>query len=224
MSREIWRSGDAYGEQFAAMFPRGRAWPTDEGSVFQRVVRAVAQVWGAVDGCLADLLQREADPRTTVELLGDWERAFGLPDTCVPAPQTIGERQEALVLKMTSEGGQSRSFFLAVAHRLGYEIIIHEYAPFMAGVSECGETLDDSGDPKWRIGAAEMRFFWRVAVQSARLTWFRASAGQAGVDPHLRVSIAADLECLFRRWKPAHTEIIFDYSGLAEAGPLAGTP
>jgi hypothetical protein len=29
---------------------------------------------------------------------------------------------------------------------------------------------------------------------------------------------------LFERWKPAHTQIVADFSGLADGGPFAGTP
>ncbi len=219
------RGGEDYGEQFAAMFPRGRAWPADEESVFQRVIRAVSMVWGDVDARAADLLMRESDPRVTVELLPDWEAAFGLPDPCISEPLTVADRQNALVQKMTTEGGQSRAFFTAVAARLGYAITIHEFSPFMAGVSRCGETRDDVGDFRRQIGHPDMRFFWRISAADVRLTWFRAGSGQVGTDPHLRIGIASDLECLFRRWKPAHTDIVFDYSGLADAGgPMAGTP
>jgi uncharacterized protein YmfQ (DUF2313 family) len=51
-----------------------------------------------------------------------------------------------------------------------------------------------------------------VRVNAVRYTWFRASSGQAGVNHHLEFGLATDLECILRRWKPAHTEIIFDYS------------
>lgn len=217
MASDFRRSGDAYGDQFAAMFPRGRAWPVDEESVFQRVARAIAMVWGSVDARISDLVEIESDPRTTVELLPEWEAAFGLPDTCVQAPLTISARQRALAERMTAKGGQSRTFFIAVAARLGYTITIREFSPFMCGVSRCG-------DPAWAIGPAEIRFYWTVAVASPRLTWFRAGAGRAGVDHHLEIGIADDLECLFRRWKPAHTEIAFDYSGSSGNGELAGTP
>ena len=71
--------------------------------------------WGFVDGRAADLLERESDPRQTVELLPDWERNWGLPDPCYEAPQTIGERQLALVMRMTMQGAQSREFFIDVA-------------------------------------------------------------------------------------------------------------
>jgi uncharacterized protein YmfQ (DUF2313 family) len=40
----------------------------------------------------------------------------------------------------------------------------------------------------------------------------------------LRIGVFDDLECLLNRWKPAHTQIIFDYSGLQTGGDMAGTP
>ena len=65
---------------------------------------------------------------------------------------------------------------------------------------------------RWEIGPPEIRFYWSVRVNAVRYTWFRASSGQAGVNHHLEFGLATDLECILRRWKPAHTEIIFDYS------------
>jgi uncharacterized protein YmfQ (DUF2313 family) len=63
---------------------------------------------------------------------------------------------------------------------------------------------------------------------NAPLTWFRAGAGQAGVQHHLTIGYAQDLECLLRRWKPAQTDIIFDYSNIGGGtgidDPMAGTP
>ena len=51
------------------------------------------------------------------------------------------------------------------------------------------------------------------------------AAGQCGVDPHLQFGIPADLECVLNRWKPAHTQIIFDLGGLSNPDdPMAGTP
>jgi hypothetical protein len=65
-----------------------------------------------------------------------------------------------------------------------------------------------------------MRFEWTVHLQQPKLVWFRAASGQAGIDPHLRIAKAIDLECLMRRWAPAQTLPLFDYSGISD--PLAG--
>lgn len=224
--RHIRRSGDDYAEPLAALLPTGAAWPRDPASVLMRVVRGLAQVWGTIDGRAADLLEVESDPRKTLELLADWERNWALPDPCFAEAQTIEDRRRVLLLKMTIEGAQSREFFVWAAGVLGYTITITEFSPFMCGLSCCGDGRASATDqgPRWQIGAPEMRFYWVVHVSGARLSWFRASSGQAGIDPHLRIGIATDLECLLRRWKPAHTEIVFDYSGAGTSDPMAGTP
>jgi uncharacterized protein YmfQ (DUF2313 family) len=219
-----------YAAAFLDLLPFGAVWPRDPESVQSRFFSGLAKIWGEnVDPRAADLLTRESDPRQTIELLPDWERNWGLPDPCVAEPLTIGDRQRALVAKMTMIGGQSRQFFIRLAATIGYNIDIIEYAPYMAGVSRAGDTraTGAAGEPfRWQAGAPEMRFYWSIKVDTVRLTWFRAGwgGGQAGVDPHLRIGIATDLECLLNRVKPAHTQIVFDYSGLGPMDPMAGTP
>jgi uncharacterized protein YmfQ (DUF2313 family) len=229
--RHIRRSGSDYATQFLTLLPQGQAWPREPGSALVGACDGLSQYWGTVDARAADLLEQESDPRKTIELLPDWERAWGLPDPCFVQPFSIAERQRVLVLKMTLLGAQSRAFFEEVAGWLGYTITITEYSPFMAGISRCGDTTaedkaagGDGTKPRWEIGPPEMRFYWTVHVGQTRLTWFRSAAGQAGVDPHLRIGLAVDLECLLNRWKPAHTEIVFDYSGLSTGGSMEGTP
>jgi uncharacterized protein YmfQ (DUF2313 family) len=234
--RHIRRSGDDYAEALANLLPYGQAWPRWEDSTLMRCVRGLAQTFGFVDARAADLLETESDPRKTLELLPDWERNWGLPDPCFPKALSIDQRHQLLLFKMTLLGGQSRDFFIKMAAWLGYEITITEFAPFTAGVSQAGDTRgmipwDDTPghhsevtDYRWQIGPPEIRFYWVVHVKNAPLVWFRAGSGQAGVDHHLEIGYAQNLECLMNRWKPAHTLCLFDYSGLGTSDPMAGTP
>ena len=43
---------------------------------------------------------------------------------------------------------------------------------------------------------------------------FITGLGECGVDRLLAIGTAQDLECMIDRWKPAHTEIVFDYSSV----------
>ena len=117
--------------------------------------------------------------------------------------------------------------------KIGYEISITEYAPFQCGIGACGDTrytpgtgyqpryyvpgvnFDDPLTYRWALAPPEIRYYWTVHVHQLRLTYFHCSAGQCGIDPLLAIGLATDLECLIRRWKPAHTYVIFDYSSLA---------
>jgi len=227
--RHVTRSGDDYAEAFLALLPLGQVWPRSDESALMRVVRGLCHVWGDFETRASTLLETESDPRKTIELLPDWERNWGLPDPCYTAPQSISERQRALLYKMTTLGGASREFMIEAAAYIGYEISITEYRPFMVGIDRVGDnrTINADGsysDYPYILGPPENRYYWSVHVNATKLVWFRVTSGQTGVDPHLRIGLADDLECLLNRIKPAHTEIIFDYSGLHPQGPMAGTP
>jgi uncharacterized protein YmfQ (DUF2313 family) len=258
MDKHVTRTGDDYADAMQSLLPLGQAWPRYDDCALMQVVTGLCKIWGDFELAASLLLEVESDPRSTQVLLPDWERNWGLPDPCYQEPLTIGDRQRALVQRMTIEGAQSREFFIGVAAYIGYTITIHEYRPFMCGLDRCGDNRvygngavpyydntfvlgflpvcnpigvpvadgELSEWPNYGLGPIENRYYWTVHVQSARLTWFRAGGGggQCGVDPHLRIGLATDLECLLNRWKPAHTLIIFDYSGLQSGGSMAGTP
>jgi len=250
--RHVRRDGDSYAQGLANLLPKGLAWPRHADAVQTKVIKGLTKVWGFVDSRAADLLERESDPRLTIELLPDWERNWGLPDPCYSAPLSIAERQNALVTRMTIEGSASRQFFIDQAANIGYNITITEYRPFRCGMDRCGDDrtignglpqynaygqliLTTNGTspipvgqlsewPNYGLGG-DCIWCWTVHVGTSKLIWFRVSSGQTGIDPHLRIGIADDLECLLNKWKPAHTRIIFDYSGLQTPGnPMAGTP
>ena len=411
--RHIRRSGDDYAVQLAGLLPQGIAWPRDADGTLMKTVRGLAQVFGFVDSRAADLLERESDPRTTTELLTDWERNWGLPDPCFSLGQSIGDRRRTLVTKMTLQGGQSRDFFRWVAQEFEGQDDLNnrEFSPFMVGVSQVGDTrntpseegvniygyppppaaptpptfvnhgvassgfnplsirednttarhwassaasgpwqpgfyqltfqykgtgstprgleisicdiehskcidlvfpdptnvtntpadlsfgigtfeaikietsdagggwwniqfdfevhtvldgfdlsfgcvntanwnatqstsypglndgsgigvtginlrpiLPSTADYRWQLGAPEMRFYWTAHATNAIITWFRCTAGQCGVDPHCRITLPQDLDCLLQRWKPAHTEIVYDFTNLRNGNPMEGTP
>jgi uncharacterized protein YmfQ (DUF2313 family) len=233
--KHIRRSGDDYAEPFAALLPTGPAWPREDDSTLMAFVLGLAQIWGnPVDSRAADLLEIETDPRYANEMLPDWERNFGLPDPCFFGEQTsLAQRHAILLLKMTLVGAQSRDFFIEFAAMLGYTIHITEYSPYICGISRVGNTsqqeIEAGGDGthmRWQLGPPEIRFYWTIHVDTARLIWFRTGpiGGIVGVDPHLIIGRAEDLECLLNRWKPAHTLILFDYSGMQTGGSMAGTP
>jgi uncharacterized protein YmfQ (DUF2313 family) len=254
--KHVTRTGEDYADAMQALLPLGQAWPRDWDGVLMRVVRGLTRIWGDFEIRASKLLEMESDPRTTIELLPDWERNWGLPDPCYQSPQSIADRQRALVMRMTLWGAQSREFFISVAAMIGYTITITEYRPFFVAMDGCGDCrqygaagsptppmrnqwgqpiLAPPGDhnvsdgelsewPNYGLGPLENRYYWTVHVHVASLTWFRVTSGQTGVDPHLRIGIADDLECLLNRWKPAHTQIIFDYTNLHPGDPMEGTP
>lgn len=226
---DVWvqRTAPEYTAALSALLPTGLAWPRDPDEVMQKVIAGLAGIWGdPVETLAALLLTQESDPRSTVVLLPEWERNWGLPDPCAPAPTSIAARQEALVTKMTLLGAQSRAFFIGVAAELGYTITIDEFSPFMCGISQCGDTRNlnaDYGESatryRWEIGPPEMRFVWTVNMATGRISYFHTggAGGECGITPLSSYTLPFDLECQLQRYKPAHTEVAFNYASVSAA-------
>ncbi len=191
-------TGDQYGEQLDALLPQGLAWSRDADLRMRELTRGLAEEFARVDARADDLL-REVLPNTTVQMLEDWERTAGLPDTCVATAQTLQERRNALLSRLASMGGQSRAFFIELARYLGFEITITEFRQFRAGASRAGEPVCDRA---WL-------YAWRVNAPSTTIIVFRSGVSAAG-EP-LRKWGNELLECVFNRVKPAHTVLLFGY-------------
>ncbi|SBV97961.1 conserved hypothetical protein [uncultured delta proteobacterium] len=189
-----------YFEELVELQPPGAALPRDLDAVWPRLLMGVADGHAAVERRGNDLL-READPRSTFELLPDFEREYGLPDACSPAAVTLQERRDAVVAKMRDEGRHDLAYWYELAAALGYEIEIDEPRPFIAGVSCCGDCLN---------GGHEVRFEWDVTVKGPRVTLFRC--GESTPPDSLGdIAYAEDLECRIRAAAHSHTRIFFDY-------------
>src|ERR1019366_5136957 len=235
LTLKIIRRSDAdYASGWFNLLPQGSAWPRLTDTVLYNFILGQSGIWGntpriGVDGRGADFLQFEADPRATVEMLTDWETAWGLPDIILTQPKTVEARQKALWNRYTMLGAQSPGFFVQQAKNIGYAIKIEEHSPFMCGISSCGDTRSAGNDSwfRWELSGAvggNIRFYWDVQVLNPRLSWFRCGSGQCGIDPSLRIGIYEDLEALMHRYAPAHTSLSFDYSGLIAQDVYAGTP
>lgn len=190
---------DDYIEQLSALLPPGLAIRRETDTDVYKLLTALAEELARVDGRGDDLL-RESDPRTTLEMLTDWETQVGLPDPCLAGvDQTVQERRNAVVARLTGRGGQSRQFFIDLAASLGYTVTITEFRPFRAGISTAGDALTN-GD--WI-------FAWRVNAPETTITPFRAGQSTAG-EP-LRAWGNERLECAIERVSPAHTILQFAY-------------
>lgn len=191
---------DPYKRMLAALLPPGRAWVIESGKVLEKLLAGIVVEFARIDRRGRDLLE-EADPRTTVELLPEWEASFGLPDSCAGLFAGVEERRQQLLQKITTGGGQSIPFFIQVARNFGYEVTITEYRRFRAGRSHAGD----------RCYGNAWIFYWQMNAQDYELTRFRA--GQARAGDRLATWGNDILECIFRRLKPSHTEVLFSYGG-----------
>lgn len=190
-------TADDYLVQLQALLPQGTAWPRDAEATLTALLGALAEELARLDARALALIE-EADPRTTSEMLTDWERVLGLPDACVGLAVTLQERRAALLQKIIQLGGQSRQFFIDAAGALGFAITITEFPQFTAGAA-AGDALSNGA---WV-------FTWRSNGPAVTIVAFRAGLSAAG-EP-LRNFGNQPLECTLTRLKPAHTLVQFAY-------------
>lgn len=186
-----------YLSQLQELLPAGPAWPRDSAALLTRLMQSIADEFARIDGRTVQLIE-ETDPRTTGELLADWERVAGLPDTCVTDAQSTAQRRAALHAKLTTLGGQSMAYFIALAAILGYTVTITEHKPFTVKSA----VNDPLYDTEWRFA---------FVVQAPLNTVRRFNVRSAVSDPLASWGNAA-LECVINRLKPAHTLAMFAYS------------
>lgn len=168
--------------QLQALLPLGPAWTRDPGAGLTRLLEGLADELARVDARGENLLF-EADPRTTDELLTDWERVVGIPDECAGIGGTLEARQLAVFQKLSELGGQNAAYYVGIAVALGFTATVQEYSMFVAG--------DHAGDLLY--GEAWL-FHFTIDV----------SAEAGDVDRAL-------LECVIGRARPAHTTVNFTY-------------
>lgn len=159
-----------------------------EGDVLDAALGAALRVLAAIT------------PDGDVELLPDWERVYGLPDTCLSGiDSTVALRIQAVVGKIRRAGGLSRQFFIDLAAEFGYAITVDEFSV---------HTVDSTVDEPLR----DEDWIFRWQVNLATETPPRDATVDDSVDTPLTVFQGGALECILSKLKPAHTELLFNYT------------
>jgi uncharacterized protein YmfQ (DUF2313 family) len=184
---------DDYYALLLALRPTGPAWPADDDHL-----RAMADGLARAHNRALGLLD-EADPRTTLEMLGAWERNAGLPDECTGPVEGLEARRARLVQQITGRGGQSRAFYTSLAEGLGYPgTTIKEYRRMT-----CRSRVRSALNPDPWVHA------WRLNVPAE--AGIRRMTSRSRCNERLRTWGNAVLECVIRRLAPAHTNVLFSY-------------
>lgn len=185
-------TADDYAALLQRLRPPGPAWRAGDG-----LDLATADELSRVHNRATQLVD-EADPRTADELFGDWERVAGLPDECVGADQSTGQRRNALIARLTSIGGQTANYYIQLAADLGYAVTVTLF-----DVHDVNSSVDDPiNGPAWQ-------FAWQVNAALASVVELTVADT---VDDALAAWSNAALECVISRLKPAHTTVLFSYT------------
>lgn len=189
-------TAEQYRDQMIAAQPPGIALPTDPSSDWALLLLALGDEFARVESRAISLLE-ESDPRATYELLADWERLVGLPDTCVTGELSTEQRVNSVVARLARGQGISLPRLLTAAELLGYTITITEFLPHSVDAD---------------VDEAIFGQDWVFAIQVN-------TAGNAITD-HTVDSTVDDsltwwgnerLECAIRRIKPGGRVVLFNY-------------
>lgn len=205
-----------YKDLLVNLLPEGRLWQIQEQPTFSKLLDSVAQEFCRVDDRVKQMLL-EADPRTASETLDVWEQVLGLPDECTPEGQTLDERRNQIIQKLTNVGGLSKSFYEFVGEQLlDQEITVDHRLNFLAGRARAGDRLNNYFNRHFVAGSTAgtlledigWRFYFNVEMPIAAAEHF--VAGSLAGDP-LREFSNELVECTIKKLKPAHAGVTFTF-------------
>ena len=158
-----------------------------EGNLLTRLLQCFANELSRIEADAWRLLN-ETDPGVAVDLLEDWERVLGLPESCfVDRELTIDERQRQAHVKLFQAAQTAtRQFYIDYAASLGFTITV--------------ETEDLSTAPR-RMGVARMGFERMGGSSGDSIFQITIHPGGASDNDFLK--------CSLNKVKPAHTIITY---------------
>ena len=194
-------SEEDYFQKLRQLLPPGPAFDFELQPDVAALMASLAPELARIDGQDATLLL-ELNPATATDLLPDWEGYLGLPDVCtVPGSQTLEERRQAVIDKLTATGAPQRSYYQRIAQRLGIVINIEEFRPARVGSAAVGDFLYGDGWPWSWIASAPLASYGtveaatldcRLQLEAPEYTDVQLGFGRAQVD-----AIALSVDTLF---------------------------
>lgn len=185
---------DDYREGLRGLLPPGPAFDPELQPDVAQLLASLAPELARVDQAL-DALQLEVNPATVNALLVDWEDYLGLPDACtVPGSQTLEQRRQAVLDKLTASGAPQVSYYRRLAKQAGVTVMVQEFRPARVGPTVAGDFLYGDGWP------------W---------AWLASAPLGAYGTPE-----AAAMECRLRLEAPEYTDVEIGY-GEADVASVA---
>lgn len=192
---------DDYASQLISLLPRGAAWENVGDGLFGELIYAIAAEFTRISDQIC-ILENEAFPLNTSQLLVAWERVLGLPDEATAGiPQSTAERRAAMATKLSTIATATPQFFVQLASDFGYAIEVIEYFPARVGRARIGDRVNPGGS----------EFTWAVSIPGEYTQSRRAIVGDTFIGDRIATWGQGSLEALIRQYKPAHTSLNFLY-------------
>lgn len=142
-----------YTAALQALMPRGLAWPRDPDATQTQVLAALSAIYARTNA-RANALLVDAFPATSVELLGEWESALGVPGPLGTLDPTIPGQQAQVVAALVGLGGASVAYFIALCAGLGVTVTITQYTRYTVA-KPCGTPIaGDNWAHTWLVTGA----------------------------------------------------------------------
>lgn len=204
---------DKYFSLFKSLFPQGMAWLFRDETPQTKLLDALSYEYARLEERAFDFFD-ELDPNQTFEMLDRWEAVLGIPDECTPDDfdPSINDRRVRILQKLTTGGGQNKPFFKLIAQQLGYDaevLDVINFRDFRAGISRVGQPLSNSTGPGGTVSTAGWAYTFQVKAPAALVRPFRV--GQSTVGERLVRTENETLECVIRKYAPAHVTVLFSY-------------
>lgn len=181
----------AYRDMIGQLLPRGPIWRYLAQRGMLGLVGALGEEAVRFHNRMVDLML-EAFPSTATELLAEWEKTYGLP-LCADAPTSEDARRAALAGRVAAVGGASVEYFTDLIWA-----VLESGGTFSRTEQPDGVTIEEwpygvtlrawEGSAWDAVADVGAMFHWRVKLPSGT--------------PR---DLAHIVECLLRRYKPAHT-------------------
>lgn len=184
-----------YLQQLRQLLPPGPAFDLTIQPDWAQIVAALAPELARVDGN-GEALLLELNPATATVLLPYWETYLGLPDVCtVPGSQTLEERRQAVLDKLTATGAPQLSYYRKLGKQLDIAVEIQEFRPARVGLTSVGDFLYGAGWPWSWIASVPIETYGTEA--------------------------AAALDCRLQRDAPEYTDVVLGFGNDVVAGITA---
>lgn len=198
-----------------AHLPTGRAWDAFRvaGKVAYRLLSALAESFEDAWETMC-FLAAELDPRTTEQLIGEWERAVSLPDACLPTYETLQERRDWVMWRLNKKRWSTAQDWIDLGDLFGLDV---EITPGWL-VQKTGLFWDsETTYPAFPIPFYDFpklgRFRVYIDVLGVNYPGFEYGAGE---NPGFPIPFSdgpeafQDYRCLIERVKPANVVIVWN--------------
>ncbi|OGO02361.1 MAG: hypothetical protein A2Y72_02210 [Chloroflexi bacterium RBG_13_53_26] len=188
---------ETHAQRLADYLPGGRLFSSRNiaSSNLRKFLLGLAHEMTIADGHLCNY-QNDIAPSVTTYFIDEWEKALGIPDSCLTGTGALVERRRDVVLKLAALGVQTVEDFVYIGSLFGITVTVESFMRHSEFPLIFPLYLVPSG--------AQLKFTILVSFTVAAVSRFPLTFPFTLGDSAVTV-----LECLFRRLKPANCDIIF---------------